>query len=211
MAVELAKEGEKLRIDLSEEALETLKNEEIKITLNWSDGRKGFFGFLRSAVDLDLGCFIELEDGSLWCIDGLQFSRGLGGGRHEQSRQGSFDLAPYVWHYGDVREGGSGETIFVNPEELAKIRRILVYTFIYDGVAQWAQTNAVATLTVPGIETVEIKMGQQESDRRFCALASFEFARDAITIEKLVTFFNGHKDCARAYNWNFKFTSGSKE
>ena len=46
---------------------------------------------------------------------------------------------------GDDRGGSaeSGETILVNPAGASNIKRIIVYTFIYEGAAQWAQTDAV--------------------------------------------------------------------
>lgn len=210
MPIELRETGESHRIDLIKPTAQ-ISDKEIKINLNWNDGRHGFLGFLKSPVDLDLGCFIELRDGSLWCIDGLQFSHGKGGRRDELSRQGRFTDRPYVWHYGDERSGGNGEIIFVNPAGIHEIKRMLIYTFIYDGVAHWTDTNAVVYVDVPDNDAVKVKMGEQSSSHRFCAIASLDFDDTSIRVEKLVTFFDGHEDCAAAYNWNFKFASGTKD
>ncbi len=48
----------------------------------------------------------------------------------------------------DDRTGSSaaGETMFINLDHTADIRRILVFAFIYDGVPAWDQANAVVTL-----------------------------------------------------------------
>lgn len=219
MAIELRKEGDKHRIDLAKRTDASKPfNSEIIINLDWSKGGSNLLGMIKSAlsggaIDLDLGCFIELRDGSQWCLDGLQFSHGRGGRRDQQTRQGCYTQKPFVWHNGDDRGGSSmsGENISVNPAQIGSIKRMLVYTFIYEGVARWSQTNAVAKVIVPGVETVEVKMGQQTSDRKFCAIASLDFGTDnSITVQKLVTFFNGHDDCARAYGWNFRFTPGTK-
>ena len=117
---------------------------EIKINLDWSKGGvfKQMFG---SAIDLDLGCFYELRDGKKMLIDGLQFSLAGGGSRDKQTRQGCYTHSPYIWHQGDDRGGSSesGETILVNPAGASNIKRIIVYTFIYEGVAEWSETNAV--------------------------------------------------------------------
>lgn len=211
MAIELKKGGDTHRIDLTKRNGASLTGE-IVINLDWSDGQRGFWGLFKSAIDLDLGCFYEMRDGSKMLIDGLQFSHGRGGDRNQQTRQGSYTKAPYIWHYGDVRSGGSGETIAVNPIGVNDIKRIIVYTFIYDGAARWAETDAVVKVSVPGAETVEVKMGQQHSNKKFCAIAQLDFNGDnSITVKKLVTFHNGHTDCDKAYGWGFNYSPGSKD
>ncbi len=210
MAIVLEKGGDSHRINLEKSSGSTLKKE-IVINLDWSKG-----GFLKKlingAIDLDLGCFYELQDGSKMLIDGLQFSHGRGGDRHHKTRQGCYDESPYIWHKGDVRDGGSGETILVNPLGITKIKRMIVYTFIFEGVANWSETNAVVKVQVPGNEDVIVEMGQQNSNQRFCAIAQLDFGNDSsITVKKLVTFHDNHSDCDRMYNWGFKYSAGSKD
>lgn len=211
MAIELKKGGDTHRIDLTKRTGSNL-NGEITINLDWNDGKSGLLGIFKNAIDLDLGCFYEMRDGSKMLIDGVQFSHGRGGNRDKQTRQGCYTKSPYIWHYGDVRSGGSGETISVNPAGVNEIKRIIVYTFIYEGVARWAETDAVVKVTVPGVETVEVKMGQQNSDKKFCAIAQLDFNGDnSITVKKLVTFHNGHADCDKTYGWGFNYSPGSKD
>lgn len=211
MAIELKKGGDTHRIDLTKRAGNQL-NGEITINLDWSDGKAELTGMPTDSIDLDLGCFYEMRDGTKMLIDGLQFSHGRGGDRDKQTRQGCYTKKPYIWHYGDVRSGGSGETISVNPEGVNKIKRIIVYTFIFEGAARWADTDAVVKVTVPGVETVEVKMGQQSSNKRFCAIAQLDFNGDnSITVTKLVTFHDNHSDCDKAYGWGFNYSPGSKD
>lgn len=212
MAIELRKSGDRHRINL--EKARTTPGE-IKINLDWSKGG----GFLKSLfgsgdIDLDLGCFYELKDGYKMLIDGLQFSHGRGGRRDQVSPQGCYTQRPYIWHKGDDRGGSaeSGETILVNPAGISNIRRIIVYTFIFDGVARWAQTDAVVKVSVPGCEDVIVKMGEQASNKRFCAIASIEINDDnTMDVQKLVTFHDNHSDCDRAYGWGFNYSPGSKD
>lgn len=211
MAIELKKGGDTHRIDLTKRAGSFL-NGEITIKLDWSNGKRGFFDLFKKGIDLDLGCFFEMRDGSKMLIDGLQFAHGRGGSRDQQTRQGCYSRPPYIWHYGDIRTGGAGETICVNPAGVNAIKRITVYTFIYDGVARWAETDAVVRVTVPGVETVEVKMGQQNSDKKFCAIAQLDFNGDnSITVKKLVSFHNNHEDCDRAYGWGLSYKPGTKD
>lgn len=208
MAIVLEKSGDKHRINLQKG---TNVSNEIKINLNWSKGSNE--NQQNGAIDLDLGCFYELRNGAKTLIDGLQFSHGRGGDRNHQTKQGCYSKAPYIWHVGDNRgaESESGETILVNPAGISQIKRIIVYTFIFDGVARWSQTNAVVRVSVPGNDEVIVKMGQQESSKRFCAIASIEINSDSsMTIQKLVTFHDNHSDCDRMYGWGFNYTPGSK-
>ena len=209
MAIVLEKSGDNHRINLEKRSS---FSGEIKINLDWSKG--GFLKrFLNGNIDLDLGCFYELNDGRKMLIDGLQFSHGRGGGRNQVSRQGCYAQAPWIWHKGDDRGGSSesGETILVNPQGIGDIKRIIVYTFIYEGAAQWSDTNAVVKVSVPGNEDVIVEMGRQSSNKRFCAIAQLDFTGDSITVKKLVTFHNSHQDCDQTYGWGFNYSPGSKD
>lgn len=212
MAIILEKGGDTHRINLEKPSGRPLTGE-IVINLDWNKG--GFFkNLFGNAIDLDLGCYYELRNGNKKLIDGLQFSHGRGGNRHQTSNQGCYDQSPYIWHQGDDRGGGasSGETILVNPNGVSQIKRIIVYTFIYEGVAKWSETNAVVTVRVPGCDDVVVEMGQQTSNKKFCAIAQLDFDADnSITVKKLVTFHDGHRDCDKIYGWGFNYTPGSKD
>lgn len=203
MAIELRKQGDSHRIDLRKRDAGA---GEIIINLNWSDNGGG--------VDLDLGCYYELRGGYCNCIDGIQFSHGRGGGRDTYSRQGCYTKPPYIWHNGDDRTGSalSGEVISVNPDGVAAISRMVVYAYIYDGVPDWRTSDAVVTVRVPGCETVEVKMDEQNSDKRFCAIAELLFNTDnTVTVRKLITFHNGHSSCGRMYDWKLDFKPAKKD
>lgn len=210
MAIILEKSGDKHRIDLAKGG-RTITGE-IKINLDWSKGGllKQMFG---KPIDLDLGCFYELRDGKKMLLDGLQFSHGRGGNRDKQSRQGCYTQSPFIWHKGDDRGGSSesGETILVNPIGIPNIKRIIVYTFIFEGVAKWSETNAIVKVSVPNCEDVAVQMGEQSSMKRFCAIASIDVNSDnSIEVQKLVTFHDSHSDCDRHYGWGFNYSPGSK-
>lgn len=84
--------------------------------------------------------------------------------------------------------------------------------FIYEGVAKWSETNAVVKVKVPGYEDIVVEMGQQFSNKKFCAIAELNFGGDnSITVKKLVTFHDGHRDCDMQYGWGFNYSPGSKD
>jgi tellurite resistance protein TerA len=134
------------------------------------------------------------------------------GPRDRATRQGCFVGQPWVWHQGDDRTGSavSGETIFVNPQGIKELQRLVIYAFIFEGAAGWGSTDAVVTIKAPGHE-VTINMGQQSDRRTFCALAELTFSgSNEVSIKKLMTFHEGHEDCDTAYGWGFRYGVGGK-
>jgi tellurite resistance protein TerA len=209
--VTLENQGDSHKIDLTKKGDSVSK--EIVINLNWTQ-KKGFWASLtQSAIDLDLGCWYELRDGTKSCIDGLQFAHGQGGSKNQLTRQGCYVQKPWIWHSGDDRSGADseGENMLINPQGTSDLKRITVYCFIYEGAAKWADTNAVVTIKVPGNPDVVVEMGKQYSSQNFCAIAEILFGSDnSMTVRKLVTFHNGHGDCNKAYHWGMQWKAGSK-
>ncbi|MBF0225101.1 MAG: stress response protein [Desulfobacterales bacterium] len=183
---------------------------EVLINLNWNqnpDGKPSFFKKLMGGgqpIDLDLGCLFEMSTGELACIQPLNVGF---------LKQGSFTEPPYIYHLGDDRTGSwsEGENIKINIEHMDKLKRILIFTFIYEGAPKWNSTDAVVTITVPGQPTLEVPMGVQTDSRSFCAIAMLEFANNNITVTKLVSFHTGHQDCDKAYKWGLQWVAGSKD
>ena len=118
-----------------------------------------------------------------------------------------------MWHTGDDRSGstGEGENILVNPDGIKELKRIIVYCSIYEGVARWAETNAVVSVKVPENPDIVVEMGKQTDTRKFCAIAEITFDESGgMTVKKLVSFHNGHEECDRAYGWGMKWQAGTK-
>jgi tellurite resistance protein TerA len=214
--ITLEKQGDSHKIDLTKRSDNASK--EIVINLNWSQGekKKGFWANLlntNSAIDLDLGVWYELNDGSKSCIDGLQFAQGHGGSRSQITRQGCYTQKPWIWHSGDDRSGtaSEGENIFVNSSGTKDLKRMTVYCFIYEGAAKWAETNAIVTIKVPDNPDIVVEMGNQYNSKTFCAIAEILFGADnSMTVRKLITFHDGHADCDKMYNWGMSWRAGSK-
>ncbi|MDR0714103.1 MAG: TerD family protein [Bacteroidales bacterium] len=211
--ITLEKQGDSHKIDLTKKGDNFSK--EIIINLNWSQQKQSGWSKFWSgdkSIDLDLGCFYELTDGKKSVIDGLQFAHGQGGPKDRETRQGRYTGKPWIWHTGDDRSGaGDGENILVNPQGLSELKRIVVYCFIYEGAAKWAETNAVVTIKVPDNPDVIVELGKQYSAQNFCAIADILFGADSsMTVKKCVTFHNGHGDCDKVYNWGMKWQAGSK-
>ena len=180
---------------------------EILINLNWNATpvKQGFLsGLLGSSsqgIDLDLGCLYELKDGRKGAVQALG------------NAFGSLNQAPFVALDGDDRTGAAaaGENLRINGNKISEIRRILVYTFIYDGVANWQQADATVTIKYPGAEDLIVKMDTYNSANRMCGLALFENQNDqTFSVEKIVQFYAGHQYMDQAFHWGLNWMAGRK-
>ena len=196
MAVELRK-GQK--VNLSKSA----NFGEILINLNWKQGteKKGLFGGIKmQSIDLDLGAFVEMNDGTKHVIQALGNSFG------------TIDSISFVALDGDDRTGSvdGGENLRVNGRMSQNIKRILVYTFIYEGVTSWQKANAVITIKYSGGDDIVVRMDEISTTQKMCAIAEIVNSGGEMSVEKKVNFFNGHQDMDKALNWGFSWTVGRK-
>ena len=169
---------------------------EVLINLNWKQPS----GFFSHPIDLDLGCLFELKDGSKGAIQALGNSFG------------SLNYPPYISLDGDDRTGASsnGENLRINGKMISMIRRVLVYTFIYDGIANWKGADGVVTVKCPGSPDIIVRMDEYGSKYAMCAIAMLENVNDTFTVEKIVSFFPGHRYMDQAFGWGLEWVAGSK-
>lgn len=181
---------------------------EILVNLNWNSqpANQGLFSRMfgggGSGIDLDLGCLYELNDGRKGSVQALGNSFG------------SLVYPPYISLDGDDRTGNSatGENLRINGNMVSQIKRILVYTFIYEGVANWQQANATVTIKYPRAEDIIIRMDSFNSIQKMCGLALFtNVNNETFSVEKVVQFYQGHQELDQAFGWNLKWTVGRKD
>jgi len=177
---------------------------EIVINLNWSQPQQktGFFSrFTNRGIDLDLACLFELKNGNIGAVQAL--------GNHF----GTLDYEPYIALDGDDRTGAvaAGETIRVNGKFADKIRRILIYTFIYQGAANWEEAKGVVTVNCPGSPELIVRMDEYGSKKHTCAIALLENVGGTFSVEKVVEFFDDSEQMDRAFDWGLRWTVGRKD
>ena len=180
---------------------------EILVNLNWNarPAKRGFLASLMGGgsqgIDLDLGCLYELKNGRKGAVQALG------------NAFGSLQQEPYVSRDGDDRTGAvtTGENLRINGNRIAEIKRILVYTFIYEGVANWQQADAVVTIRYPGAEDLVVKMDSYNSSDIMCGLVLLENLNDeTFSVEKIVQFYQGHRALDQAFHWGLSWTAGRK-
>lgn len=180
---------------------------EIRVNLNWHRGGgsapKGFLqGIFNSnkGIDLDLGAFVELNDGSRGVIQAL-------GGNF-----GSYHSKPYVQLQGDDRTGdvSDGEWLHINGREWKHVKEVLVFAFIYEGVPSWVNTDGTVTIHVPGQGPIETLLNDGNDRKNMCAIARLVNEAGSIKVERINRYFSGHKEMDEALGWGFSWKAGSK-
>lgn len=147
-------------------------------------------------IDLDLGCFYELTDGSR----GIVQAKG--------NQRGSFGHPPYITHSADDKYGSaSGENLFVNLDYIGRIRRILVFVYRYPLITGVSHTLNPACGTVTAYPAtggpVEVELRFVEQGARMCAVLLMGHSPDGrLLAYRELCYFNGyHEELNSSYNW----------
>ena len=176
----------------------------LQVNLNW-DARPPEKGFFKktTALDLDLGCLYEFADGTKGVV------QALGNAFTAQNRHGKQLLRLD----GDDRSGSvsTGENLFVDLTDPAQIKRVLVFALIYEGAANWAAANGVATLTPVGAPPIEVLLDDPRDGARICAIAQITNQGGEIVVKREVNYINGaQRALDEAYGWGMNWTRGRK-
>jgi tellurite resistance protein TerA len=179
---------------------------EMRVNLNWSSRPRGagrFFKRSSGGIDLDLACLYELTDGTKGVVQAL--------GNAFQSRNPG---SPIISLDGDDRTGESseGENLRIDLGRLAEIKRILVFTYIYEGAPNWAAAEAVVTLYPRDAGPIEVRLDEVHDTARTCAIAMLENAGGSLSVRREVRYVNGNQDALdAAYGWGMHWTPGRKD
>jgi tellurite resistance protein TerA len=204
--VSLTKRGETVSLDKRSQGFG-----DIEINLNWAQAApppapSGLLSMFRKApqaksVDLDLGCLFEMQDGSKGVVQALG------------DTFGDLSSAPYIMLDGDDRTGANaaGETIRINGRHWSELKRVLVFAFIYDGVANWRDTDGVVTVKVPGSGPIEVRMTDDGSNQILCAICLIENEGGQMKVTRRVDYHAGHSQVDKAYRWGMRWQAGSKD
>ena len=178
----------------------------IQVNLNWNQKtgsglKKGLMELLgRGGIDLDLGCMYEMNDGSKGIIQALD------------NHFGCLDRAPYIYLDGDDRTGAAtgGENLFIEGKYWDQIKRIMLFTFIYEGVPNWAETDGRVLINASEQPEIEIRMEAASDRQKFCVIAMLENRNGALHVSKEVNYFSDHSVADRQYGFGFRWKAGRK-
>ncbi|MGW4055739.1 tellurium resistance protein [Streptomyces sp. NPDC004779] len=169
----------------------------LQANLNWSAA---------SGADLDLGCLVELTDGSTHVVQALGNSFGV------------LDAPPYTLLDQDDRTGASsdGETVRTNLEHRAKIRRIVVYTFVYEGAVDFRSLGATVTVTASS-GALRILLDDAPAGATACAIAQITAGNGGMDVRREVRWFtatqweSNQQLIDRAYGFGIEWVWATKD
>ncbi|OTG92786.1 TerD family protein [Acinetobacter sp. ANC 3832] len=199
----------KIKLDKSNSSINLTKKGsgfgKIAVNLNWNKNQpksQSFFQKLKGpgSIDLDLGAMIKFKDGRTDLIQPLG------------NRFGHFDQVPYMYLDGDDRTGTAvnGENLYINGNQWDKIEKIVIYTYIYEGAAQWAATDGVVTIKIPDQPEIEVRL-TEGNHLTTCAIVELKNVNDTIQANREVLYFKDQQYLDQHYQFGFRWTQGSKD
>ena len=167
----------------------------------------GFLSKLKQAasggsggIDLDLGALYEFADGSKGVVQAL-------GNAFRDRAEGE----PLVWLDGDDRTGGGGENLYVDLRDPSRVKRVLVFAFIYQGVPNWAAADGVVTLKPASGPEVEVRLDEHDDRSPMCAIAQIVSDGREVSVQREVRYVQGgQKALDEAYGWGMRWQTGRK-
>jgi tellurite resistance protein TerA len=178
----------------------------LRVNLNWNARPQGKGGLFHKTqqLDLDLGCLYEFDDGSKGVVQALgnAFTASIVGGR-----------GPVIRLDADDRSGANaaGENLYVDLAQASRIRRILVFALIYEGAANWAAAQGVATLYPDTGGEIEVRLDDPRDGARICAVAMLQNLGGELVVRREVNYINGaQRALDDAYGWGMRWAAGRK-
>lgn len=174
---------------------------DIVLNLKWAQrSGGGFFGGSKT-VDLDLGCLFEMKDGYKGVVQALG------------NAFGSYQHEPFIELDGDDRTGSSssGETIRINGRRFSEIRRVAVFALIYKGAARWDQTDAKASIRMPGQPEVVVEIRDGNDRQMLYGMAIIENDNGNMRITNHAATYRDQKEFAEAIGIHLRWSIGSKD
>jgi len=166
----------------------------------------GFFEKLlkkvqNKGVDLDLGCLYELQDGTRGAIQAFG------------DKFGAYDAPPYIGLSGDERTGdgaGHDEHLSIKGLHWNKIKRIVVYLYIYEGAARWSEITPQIVIDVPGEDDLILTLKAHDDALGLCAVGGLENVQGGIKLTNYTEYFPGHAEMDRAFGFGLAWGDGQK-
>ena len=173
------------------------------LNLNWNQdtGKRGFFGGGPKKIDLDLGVIFEMKSGDKGIIQALG------------NTFGSFSQWPWIELSGDDRTGAvaAGETIRINGKHFDEFSRLAVFALIYDGVPNWAQTDGVVRMNIPGQPEIEVPMNEGRNDKRLCGIAIIENRNGELQMNRHMRYYDSQQPFADDIGVIMRWRSATKD
>lgn len=179
----------------------------LRVNLNWTarpPEKAGIFAKGRPPIDLDLGCFYEHADGSKGAVHAV-------GKRFTDEH--TFGGDPLIRLDGDDRSGreAGGENLFIDLTDPSRIKRILVFAHIYEGVPYWAGADGVVTVYPASGRRFKLQLIDGDRDTRICGVAMIVNDEGRLTINRKVRYATNHRELDDVFGWGLEWHRARKD
>ncbi|MCD8520334.1 MAG: hypothetical protein LRY57_03430 [Alphaproteobacteria bacterium] len=99
----------------------------------------------------------------------------------------------------------------VNALHWDKIKRMLIYIYIYDGTNRWSKIKPQVVLDIPGENDLYVTLHATNDDLALCAVGGIENVRGGIKLTNYTEYFPGHQEMDRAFGFGLNWGDGKKE
>ncbi len=97
------------------------------------------------------------------------------------------------------------------PRQAARIKRILVFAFIYEGVPNWAAADGVVTLHPTSGPEIEVRLDEHDDRSPMCAIAQIVSDGREVSVQREVRYVQGGQQALdEAFGWGMKWRTGRK-
>lgn len=126
---------------------------------------------------------------------------------------GQLHSFPYIQLSADDRSGtlADGEWLKINGQHWDKIRRIVIFAYIYEGVPNWAATDAVVTILVPNQAPIEIRLQEGSNRLGMCGIAELANSQGNIQVARKMEYVAGHRELDQLFGFGMRWKAGSKD
>ena len=184
-----------------------------RVNLNWSRTAANTSASLWSRlfsvasgnepVDLDLGAYVRFFNGAQTIVQALG------------KAFGHLHTPPFIELQGDDRTGdqADGEWLYINSQYIELFSEIVIFAFIYEGVAKWSDSDAVVTVDITGLPKVETRLYETygvDNTKNMCAIARIRIEDNTISIERIEKYFRRHSEMDKYFGWGLNWTPGRK-
>lgn len=153
----------------------------ISARLSWNSQCGGLDGRPR-ALELELGCLYELQDGRSGAVQSWDGS-------------GRFDASPFVQLSPAKTDGGTGEQLLrVNGEQWQRIKRIVLYGFIPHGAPSWRAATVSLKTSATDRKPVMLTLDGGVEGCGMAALILIGNRGGDVAFTRLARFLTGHQE-----------------
>lgn len=99
----------------------------------------------------------------------------------------------------------------INGKEWPKIKRALIYVYIYSGADDFFEVKPQIQVRIPGHKSLLVTLGARHVDTDICAIASLENIRNGIKLVNHTEYFHGHAEMDRAFGFGLEWDDGQKD